>query len=398
MLNLPNVTLLAVSSVDIEDTVKALSISSKGINFGSVKFISHEKPSFLPDHIEYEFIEKIDNIDTWNYNIIYNLTNYVKTDFCILIHADGFIVNPDSWREDFLNYDYIGAPWGHNFYDKKGNQIRVGNSVSLRSKKLLEIPKKFNMPFLKHWGNYNEGTQICVHNRELFIENGVNFATYEVAKYFSHETRFEDFKNIKPFCFHSLCDKPEYQIMLDNHSLLKLEGIEKINDNILYDNRGYFLESSNEKHNMLCNFKQDNISCSKKNVVRGMHYQWGPPSQGKLVRVIKGKVIDVFLDIRKNSKTYGKYDFIELHENCGYSIWIPPGFAHGFLSLEDDTILLYKCSEPYVKEYDSGINPFDQSIKIPWESFGLDSSKLIISEKDLNSKTFAEYNSNPRFQ
>lgn len=193
-----------MTSVLIPESIKALIYSSKDIEFARVKLISHEKPYNLPEKISFEMTEPINNIDDWNHRIVYNLTDYVDTDYVILIHDDGFIVNADSWKDEFLNYDYIGAPWDHkHLLDENGEIISVGNSVSLRSKKLLDIPKKFNMPWKKYDNNYNEDTQICVWNRKLFTDNGIKYAPYDLAKFFSHETYFEEFKNIKPLCFHN---------------------------------------------------------------------------------------------------------------------------------------------------------------------------------------------------
>lgn len=198
-----NITLIAMTSVNIPETIKALQYSCKDIEFDAVKLISHEIPPDLPSNIQHEFIERISNIDEWNHAIVYKLHEYVKTEFAILIHDDGFIVNPSSWRKDFLDYDYIGAPWGHNhLLDRDGIPIKVGNSVSLRSKKLMEIPSKLKMPWVKH-NDYNEDTQICVWNRNLFLDQGINFAGFDIAKYFSHEEYFEEYGDIKPFCFHN---------------------------------------------------------------------------------------------------------------------------------------------------------------------------------------------------
>lgn len=201
---LENVTLLCMTSVLIQESIKALMYSSKDMDFAKVKLISHEKPDNLPDKISFEKTDPINNIDEWNQRIVFNLTNYVDTEFVILIHDDGFVVNANSWKNDFLNYDYIGAPWDHkHLLDENGEIISVGNSVSLRSKKLLDIPTKFNMPWVKHDNNFNEDTQICVWNRKLFTDNGIKFAPYDIAKYFSHETYFDEYKDILPFCFHN---------------------------------------------------------------------------------------------------------------------------------------------------------------------------------------------------
>jgi hypothetical protein len=219
-INLPNVTLIAVTSILIDETIKALMYSCKDVNFKSVKLVSHQKPENLPEIIEYEYIDKIDSIESWNYHMVYNLVDYVDTDYVLLIHDDGFVVNPDSWDDDFLNYDYIGGIWNNtSFIDRYGKQIKVGNSVSLRSKKLLEIPKKFNMPWLPHQGNYNEDTQICVWNRDLFLDNGIKFADVDVAKHFSQEEVFPEFEHIQPFCFHNFGGKnSKYKIMIDNYN------------------------------------------------------------------------------------------------------------------------------------------------------------------------------------
>ncbi len=115
MLNLENVTLVAMSSVRIPQTINALAYSCRGIKFGDVKLITDVKINGLPDFIKCEYIERISNIDEWNYAAIYKLGKYIETEFAILIHDDGFIVNPESWREEFLNYDYIGAPWRYRF-------------------------------------------------------------------------------------------------------------------------------------------------------------------------------------------------------------------------------------------------------------------------------------------
>jgi hypothetical protein len=204
MLNLKNITLAAMSSIDIDKTIKALEYSSKDINFYEVKLISDI--AIKHEYIKHEHIDKITNIEQWNQNIFFNLTNYINSDYVILIHDDGFIVNADSWRSEFFDYDYIGAPWAYCdncFITKYGEHIRVGNSVSLRSKKLIDIPKKLKIPWQKFENNYNEDTQICVHNRQYFLDNGIKFAPLEVAKYFSHETYLPELLNIKPFAFHN---------------------------------------------------------------------------------------------------------------------------------------------------------------------------------------------------
>lgn len=163
---------------------------------------------------------------------------------------------------------------------------------------------------------------------------------------------------------------------------------------IFFDQRGAFFESFSSSINQTLNqkFTQDNHSFSYKDVVRGLHYQWDEP-MGKFVRVVKGAVIDYFVDIREGSPTYGEYDSILLSEKNKTSVWIPPGFAHGFEVL-DEAVVLYKCSAYYNKYGESGINLFDKDINIPWKT---PKEKMIISDKDLNAQTLAEYSMSPKF-
>jgi len=164
------------------------------------------------------------------------------------------------------------------------------------------------------------------------------------------------------------------------------------------DERGFFLESYNKKtfQDLLgldIDFVQDNHSYSHKNVIRGLHYQWDKP-MGKLVRVVRGSAIDYFVDIRKNSPTFGQYDKVVLSAENNKMIWIPEGFAHGFLSLEDHTTVLYKCTTYYNKLGESGINPFDPEINIDWV---IDREDAIISDKDIKSQSFLEYSKDTKF-
>lgn len=147
------------------------------------------------------------------------------------------------------------------------------------------------------------------------------------------------------------------------------------------DERGFFMETYNRDRYRQTGvgpeFFQDNLSCSKRGVVRGLHYQAPPVAQGKLVSVIRGRVLDVAVDIRSGSPTYGKFVMVELSAENRKQFWIPAGFAHGFVSLEDDTLFAYKCTAPYSKGHDRGIRWNDPAIGINW---GVDSP--IVSEKD----------------
>lgn len=195
MVKLPNVTLIALTGKDFKDHKKAIDISCEGVEWGDVKII---------------WDEKIKSIDDWNYKIIYELHNYVTTDYCLLIHADGHVINPAVWREDFLQYDFIGAPWplphdAYSYRTPKGELVRVGNSVSIRSKRLLEAPTKYNLSWRPYYGNTNEDGFLCVHNRDYLEARGFTFAPIEVAKHFSREHTMDENKDIKEtFAFHTV--------------------------------------------------------------------------------------------------------------------------------------------------------------------------------------------------
>ncbi len=168
------------------------------------------------------------------------------------------------------------------------------------------------------------------------------------------------------------------------------EGLFVIKPKIFGDSRGYFFESFNqnnfEKNGINCYFIQDNQSLSNKNIVRGLHFQNPPFAQDKLVRVINGKVLDVVVDIRKDSKTYGKHFSIELSEENKAMLFIPKGFAHGFASLEDNTIFSYKCSNFYNIESESGLMWNDSHFNIDWQV-----ENPILSEKDMNYNSFENF-------
>jgi dTDP-4-dehydrorhamnose 3,5-epimerase len=165
----------------------------------------------------------------------------------------------------------------------------------------------------------------------------------------------------------------------------KLKGCFILEPKAFIDKRGYFFESFNQKtFNQIIGketiFVQDNESLSQKGVLRGLHYQEGAYAQAKLVRVIKGKVLDVAVDIRKNSITYGKHFSVILSEDNKKQLFIPRGFAHGFVVLSDTAILSYKCDNYYHKPSERGIIYNDSNLNIKWQ---LPEESLIISEKDL---------------
>ena len=173
-----------------------------------------------------------------------------------------------------------------------------------------------------------------------------------------------------------------------------IKGLIIIEPKIWKDDRGYFYESYNEKlfkdAGIDVNFVQDNQSFSQKGTLRGLHAQADPFAQGKLVRVIQGKAIDVAVDIRKNSPTYGQHFSIELSGENFTMFWIPPGFLHGFVTLEDNTIFQYKVTGMYNKASEIGVIWNDEDLKIDWQ---LNPDEAILSEKDKQLNSFKDLNS-----
>lgn len=171
----------------------------------------------------------------------------------------------------------------------------------------------------------------------------------------------------------------------------EIEGLLTLTPRIFEDTRGAFFESFNqsafnEHVGEIVEFVQDNQSTSKKNVLRGLHFQNPPFAQGKLVRVIQGSVLDVAVDIRKNSPTYGKVFQLELSAQNAKQLWIPPGFAHGFLALEDNTLFAYKCTNYYNPTAEDSLRWDDEDLGIHWNVF-----QPIISEKDKQAKLFSTF-------
>lgn len=171
-----------------------------------------------------------------------------------------------------------------------------------------------------------------------------------------------------------------------------LNGVLLIEPQVFGDKRGYFFESFRESflksQGVEVNFVQDNESLSSRGVLRGLHYQAPPHAQGKLVRVTSGAVVDVAVDIRRNSATFGKHYSCVLSEENKYMLWIPPGFAHGFATLKDETRFLYKCTDYYSKESEGGILWNDPALNIDWQL-----EEPLVSEKDLELPTLGNLNS-----
>lgn len=173
-----------------------------------------------------------------------------------------------------------------------------------------------------------------------------------------------------------------------------IPGLIIIEPKVFRDDRGYFLESYNKKTffdaGINANFVQDNQSFSHRGTLRGLHGQAEPFAQGKLVRVIQGRVIDIAVDIRKSSPTYGQYVSAELSGENFKMFWVPPGFLHGFSTLEDNTIFAYKVTNLYDKASEIGVKWNDPQLNIDW---GLEDNEVILSDKDRLLPLFKDFTS-----
>ena len=184
------------------------------------------------------------------------------------------------------------------------------------------------------------------------------------------------------------------KVYSNNNNLIKELLILK--PKINSDERGYFFESWNQKEfneilGKEISFVQDNHSCSLIGVLRGLHFQISPKSQGKLVRCTKGSIFDVAVDIRKNSSTFSEWIGIELNEENKYQLWIPEGFAHGFLTLTDIAEVQYKTSNFYSKRDERSIRWNDPQLRIEWPLLKLNGQQVSLSNKDLEAPYLSQY-------
>lgn len=176
-------------------------------------------------------------------------------------------------------------------------------------------------------------------------------------------------------------------------TLTALPGLLILEPKLFADERGYFLESFNQRafdaavgHTV--DFVQDNHSCSARGVLRGLHYQLPPHAQGKLVRVVRGRAFDVAVDVRRGSPTFGRWAGVTLDAASQRQLWIPAGFAHGFLALEDDTHFLYKTTDYYAKECERSIVWNDATLAVDWPD--LDGMAPRLAPKDAAAPVFVD--------
>ncbi|MFW6370360.1 MAG: dTDP-4-dehydrorhamnose 3,5-epimerase [Bacteroidota bacterium] len=171
----------------------------------------------------------------------------------------------------------------------------------------------------------------------------------------------------------------------------KIPGLLIFEPDVFSDQRGYFFESYNKekykKLGLVANFVQDNISSSVRGVIRGLHYQLAPYAQGKLIQVLKGCVLDVAVDLRQGSPTFGEHYTLELSEENKRQFFVPKGFAHGFSVLSDEVLFQYKCDNIYNREAERGINFNDSGLDINWQ---IPKKEAIVSGKDQALPSFEE--------
>lgn len=187
MLILPNVTLAAVTDLDFEATEKALAKSQEDIEFGAVKYLTPQ----------------LGSSDGYSRYVLYELTKHIDTPYCLLVQHDGYVTNPEAWTDEFLEYDYIGAPWPPaTHYTPRGVEVRVGNGgFSLRSKRLLDAFNELRLPFTDNGtGFFHEDGQICNYYRKTLEDYGIKYAPVELAARFS--TELEVFETTESFGKH----------------------------------------------------------------------------------------------------------------------------------------------------------------------------------------------------
>lgn len=192
MLELSNVTAIALTGIKFDDHKAVLDKMCESINFGATKII---------------WDKKINSVDYWNHAIVFDLWKYIDTEFCFLFHADGAIINPHLFKPNWLEYDYSGAPWplptdDYSYRDPFGTIQRVGNSVGFRSRKLLKLPTDLKLEWKSYYGNSNEDGFFSVHNRHIFEQHGCKFMPFEEAIYFSKEAPLPENEGIETFASH----------------------------------------------------------------------------------------------------------------------------------------------------------------------------------------------------
>lgn len=219
MLKLNDVTIISLAGINYNNAVKAIEYSQQGIQFYDSKILTPEKPTYLPSSIKWEKTPPLRlrsaGVDDYSHYFLYDIWRHVQTEYCLVVQGDGFVINPSSWTNEFLEYDYIGAPWpksNTSYKDPYGVHRQVGNGgFSLRSRKLLTTPQVIDIPWdVNNSDFYNQFSErglaedgnISVHNRHLFEAAGCKYANVNLAVQFAREMPVPEGRGVKPFGFH----------------------------------------------------------------------------------------------------------------------------------------------------------------------------------------------------
>ena len=225
MINLSNVTLVSLAAISYEKTISAMLSSQSGLRFADSKLITPKKPEGLPSSLKWEQCPPLrlrsEGVDDYSHYFLYDIWRHIETPYALVVQGDGYVINPHLWSDEFLDYDYVGAPWPvrkNAYVDPFGNHQRVGNGgFSLRSERLLKTPKFVDVPwdvnsdsFYRHMGarSLAEDGNICVHNKHIFEAHGNKFAPVDVAVRFSQERRVPEARGIESFGFHEFKPHP----------------------------------------------------------------------------------------------------------------------------------------------------------------------------------------------
>ena len=207
MIELPDVTLIAPTGDHIEETIAAMLKCCEVIKFGAVKLVTHKEPELLEGITLEKSLYAMDTYYNYNKYVFEDLYHHFDTSHCLLMQYDSWIINPELWDNEWLKYDYIGAPWTYRddsyiSWETK-EHVRVGNGgFSLRSKKLTELPYLKNLPLTDERGYFNEDGNVCCYYRHVFIREGIKYAPIDVAAIFSFENLVPENYGVKTFGFH----------------------------------------------------------------------------------------------------------------------------------------------------------------------------------------------------
>jgi hypothetical protein len=207
MLKIPDVTMIAVDCTNrINGTINALVECSENIDFGAVKLLSHERPQNLPEFIQFEECPKINNINDYNYFMFLELGKYIQTSHCLTIQDHAKILDYSLWNNDWLQFDYGGSPWpiiSNAYMGNDGTRSRVGNGgFSIRSRRLLNLPKKLGLPLKQEQNYFNEDGNICCYYKREFLFVGIEYMPLTIAIHFAYENTVPENVGVKSFGYH----------------------------------------------------------------------------------------------------------------------------------------------------------------------------------------------------